>query len=71
MSIVALGWLSAGLRITLWAALCWAIITGLDKLNADPFSGDKARIESGNMAVAIYRSARWVAVLLGSAAILS
>lgn len=71
MSIVALGWLSSGLRLTLWAALCWCIITGLDKLNGDPFSKDKTRIEDGNMAVAVYRSARWLAVLLGSAAILS
>lgn len=71
MSIVILGWLSAGLRVTLWATLCWGIIAGLDKLNADPFSADKARLNESPMAIAVYRGARWLAVLIGSALILS
>lgn len=71
MEIVFLGWASKGLSITLWAILCWGLITILDKLNEDPFSDDKTRIEQSPVAVAIYRSARWGAVLIGSAVILS
>ena len=71
MNIVLLGWLSKGLAVTLWALLCFGIVPLLDRLNNDPFSADKRRLNRSPMAIAIYRGARWLAVLIGSALILS
>lgn len=71
MDIVILGWASSGLRIALWALVVWGILTGLDWLNNDPFSGDKARLNENALAVAHYRGARWLAIAIGSALILS
>jgi hypothetical protein len=71
MSIVILGWLSAGLRLALWALACWCLVAILDRLNNDPFSKDKARLNRSAMAIALYRGLRWAAILVGSALILS
>lgn len=71
MTPLVAGLLSAAIRITGWAVLCFGLITLLDWFNNDAFSKDKAIIASNAVAVAIYRGIRWAAVLLGSAWILS
>ncbi len=71
MSIVLLGWISKAVSIALWALVVWGVLTGLDWLNSDPFSQDKARLNENALAVAHYRGARWLAIAIGSAIILS
>jgi hypothetical protein len=70
VSIIALGWLSAGLRLALWAITCFALVTMLDRFNNDSFSQDKATIARSPLACALYRGLRWVGILVGSAHIL-